>query len=239
MKSEPMEYKEYLTDKNVVLVGPSPSICGTKLGYLIDIFDVIVRMNKAVPPAVTMYNDVGIYTDVLYNCLEPSPNSGGHIDVNMWKKEGVKWVCSPYPSLNFTATHIRNFLNKNKQNANLPFHMVDAALYNKVANLTGTRPNTGLLAICDILEAPIKSLTITGMTFGKDGYYKEYSTMSLESYKKMANGANHNQFPQFLYFCRLVKEDKRLCLDRVLWNMVAKEEPGVLQEAKRTFTDYE
>ena len=215
-----MEFSEYVKDKRIVLVGPSPSILGRGNGPFYENNDIIVRMNKAVPASPKHSEDIGSRTDILYNCLEPSPNSGGAINPVFWKEHGVQWVISSYPYLNFSQHNIDHFERKNANNAKLPFRMVEMDLYKKLAQKTKTRPNTGLLAICDLLSFPIKSLLVTGMTFGKDGYYKEYNDMSLDRYLKMANGSNHQQYPQFEYFCDLVKEDERLIPDVVLKEMI-------------------
>ena len=39
----------FLKDKTVVIVGPAPSIIGSNQGKLIDSFDIVIRLNKALP----------------------------------------------------------------------------------------------------------------------------------------------------------------------------------------------
>jgi len=216
-----MDYCNFLKDKRVALVGPSPSIIGSGNGNLINNCDIIVRMNKAIPVPVKLAADIGSRTDVLYNCMEPNPNSGGRIDIKLWNQHRVKWVCSSYPVLPFSVHNIKQFIHLNNMAPKkINFRCVAMNIYTPVAMSTKTRPNTGLLAICDILNCPVKSLYITGMTFGKDGYYREYNNMSLDKYHKMANGVNHKQFPQFEYFCNLVKHDARIIPDKVLQGMI-------------------
>ena len=217
------DFIEYVRNKRLVLVGPSPSIIGSGLGRLIDQHDIVIRMNKAVPVPQHLTADIGTRTDILYNCLEPHPNSGGKVDPVFWKKHNVKWVCSPYPILKFSAANIKRFIHLNNlMKEKLNFHCLDMRLYTDLAKSTQTRPNTGLLAIEELLGFPIKELSIYGMTFGVDGYYKEYNNMTLEQYKKMSNGPNHKQFPQFKYFCETWVGDERLITDQPL-NQLIKE----------------
>jgi len=89
-------YKEYLKGKRVVIVGPAPSIVGSDQRDLIDSYDVVVRLNRALPVPEHLKKDVGTRTDVLYNCMNPSNECGGRIDVDFLLKSGVKFLVSPY-----------------------------------------------------------------------------------------------------------------------------------------------
>ncbi len=214
------EYINFISNKRVILVGPSKSIEGTKQGNFINDFDVVVRMNKAIPIPADFECDIGSKTDVLYNCLEPSPTSGGIIDPKLWKQNGVKWVASPYPGdLWFIKQNYNSFIQKN--NGLLNLHTFNKLKYENLEKELNTRPNTGLLAIIDLLDHGAKELHITGMTFGRDGYFSKYpGNISLEQYNKMANGPNHKQAPQEEYFKKLVKEENRIKLDYPLQRIV-------------------
>lgn len=213
-------YKEFISNKRVALIGPAKSIEGTKQGKFINDFDVVVRMNKALPVPTECKPDIGSKTHILYNCLEPSPTSGGKIEPKKWKQHGLIWVCAPYPGdLWFTKRHHKDFIKKN--NNVLKFHTFDKEKYTELEKELNTRPNTGLLAIIDILQHGARELYITGMTFGRDGYYSKYpGNISLEKYKKMANGVHHKQEPQEEYFKKLVKETGRIQLDVALTKIV-------------------
>ena len=209
------EYARFLNNKSVAIVGPARSIRGSRGGKFIDSHDVVVRLNRALPIPNSLKKDIGSKIDILYNCLKEDDRNGGDINIQLWKKSGVRFVSSPYPILNFSKNDIRTFLKKNKNS--LKFHKFPILQYRMLEKELKTRPNTGFLAIIDLLSYNIKSLYVTGITFGIDGYYKEYSDISLKEYSKMANGKNHKQQPQFLYIKnKIFGLDKRFIPDKTL-----------------------
>jgi hypothetical protein len=208
-------YAKLLNNKSVAIVGPSPSIIGKRRGKLIDSCDIVVRMNRAIPVSSKLKKDIGSRTDILYNCLKEGDRNGGKIDIRLWEKNGIKFISSPYPMLDFSKDDIESFIRKN--NGRLRFHKFPVKLYKLLEAELGTRPNTGFLAIIDLLFFNIKSLYVTGITFGIDGYYKEYLDISLKEYMKMANGKNHKQNPQFLYIKnKIFNIDNRFVPDNTL-----------------------
>ena len=81
----------------------------------------------------------------------------------------------------------------------------------------GTRPNTGVLAILDLLSAEIKQLYITGITFFKGGYIKEYRNYSEASVlKRMSEHGNHQQEPQIDFMKKILLDDNRVVIDKSL-----------------------
>ena len=208
-------YAAFLKGKSVALVGPSPSIKGTGKGAFIDSHDIVVRLNKAIPVPLALTTDIGAKTDILYNCLKPGSNAGGDINPKLWAKKGVKYVSSPYPKIMFAKHDILKFVKLNK--GLLDFHIFPREFYARLRNELNTRPNTGFLAIIDLLLYDIKCLYVTGITFGIDGYYKEYSNVTMKQFIKMADGKNHKQQPQFLYIKnKIFNKDKRFKPDVVL-----------------------
>lgn len=175
------EYAKFLKGKRVVLVGPAPSVIDSNQCDIIDSFDIVVRLNKALPIPKELYKDIGTKTDVLYNCMNPSPECGGVISQSNLNKSGVKFLVSPYPyidNINDTKLpfkkHINEFTRVMKKDNNFKF-----CYYNDLKNFTKywdimKLPNTGVMAILDLLKHDIKELYITGITFFKGGYYPKY-----------------------------------------------------------------
>jgi len=202
------EYFEYLKDKKVILIGPSPSVLGKGYAEWVDCFDIVVRLNRAVECLDKVSKEVGKRVDVLYNCLHPGNLGGGNIDIDEWYRRKIKWICSPYPSTNFSERNIAQFGIRN--NNRLGFHIFDKQQYNLIEREIGVRPNTGSLAIVDLLSSRLKELHVIGMTFGLDGYYSQYENITAEQYKQRANSGNHKINPQIKYIQEhIYNKDKR------------------------------
>ena len=52
---------------------------GSKMGRIINSFDIIVRLNRSLPIKRELYNDIGSRTDILYNSLNRYDNPGENI----------------------------------------------------------------------------------------------------------------------------------------------------------------
>ncbi len=225
-KAVEKEFNAFLKGKKVVLVGPAESIRGTNQGSLIDGFDIIVRLNHSVPVPENLKKDIGTRTDILYNCFsesifEPNPNV---VEPDIWKVEGVKWVASPYPDdLKWSIPLLQTFRKANEQ-AKLPFHIIDKELYTSVEKGLTCRPNTGFAAIVDLLSKDIACLYITGLTFYKGGYLKEYRPWNeQQAMDWIEDGLNpvtggyeqpvHKQAPQIEAMRAIRTSDSRVTID--------------------------
>jgi len=214
-------FAAYLEGKTVILVGPAPQIRGSNQQQLIDSHDVVVRLNRALPVPPNLKVDIGTRTDILYNCfsesvIEPQPN---RVEPDLWKAEGVTWVASPYPdTYNWSRPLLALFRERN-QTAQLPLHVIDAGVYDAMERELQSRPNTGLAAVADLLSYNIKELKITGITFYKGGYLKEYRDQGEKEVKSWVfDGLNpktgehhtpvHKLEPQIKMMNRLCNDDR-------------------------------
>ena len=211
-----MNFSEYLNNKTVAIVGPAGSINGTNQSKYIDGHDIVMRFNSAVPLKPEMKKDIGTRTDILCNCLEPNFTSGGKIDPDLWIREKVKWVLSPYPrELWYTKGNIANFekINKNR----IKFQCTDKIFFDDIEGKVKTRPNSGVLGILYILKHNPKSVYVTGITFGRGGYHAGYKDgITPEKYDKLANSGTHQQKPQENLFREIYNKDKRIKVDKAL-----------------------
>ena len=212
-------FLKYLKGKNVCLVGPAPSI--KQLGDqsdLIDSYDVVVRINKALPIPESIVHCSGTKTDVLYNCLNDDPESGGYLHIPYLENE-IDWLVCPYPNKSPFFIDIKKFISMNNERVN--FCHFDLEYYNKLELEMGTRPNSGVLAILDLLSADIKSLHITGITFFRGGYISEYRDYSEKQVlKRMRNHGNHKQEPQLKYIKNILKNSNITTYDRFLEEII-------------------
>lgn len=216
-----MSFADFVRDKTVVLVGPAPSIIGTKQGKYIDSFDIIIRLNKALPIPEHLKEDIGSKTDILYNCLNPKPHCGGKINFEVLKKNNVEYLCCPYPPIYPFKKNIDAFKKNNK--GFIKFKHFDTDYYLRLKKWMHTNPNTGVCAILDILRYPIKSLYVTGITFFKGGYYKEYRNQNEKQVLALMAKYNfHQQEGQKKYMKKVLQRDERITMDKTLKDIVAK-----------------
>lgn len=208
------KFHQYLKNKRVVVVGPAPSIIGSKQGEEIDSYDVVVRINKALPVPNNLKQDIGSKTDILFNCLNTSPDNGGYLHIPMLMQE-LDWVASPYAAVHPFERDIRNF--SNQLSGRIPFFIPDSSWYLNIENEMGTRPNSGILAILNCLNFEPSEVYITGFTFFKGGYYKEYRQLSEQQVMhRMTQHGNHIQEPQIVYFKKHVATKSFVKMDKAL-----------------------
>ena len=147
----------------------------------------------------------------------PSPECGGTIDVKLLAENGVKFLVSPYApykAMRF-GRDIGNFLKKNEESP-VSFCHIDELYFAKLMEAMKL-PNTGINAILDLLKHDIAELYITGFTFFKGGYMKEYRKYNEQQVmEKMARCNLHDQDKQLVYMRRVLKVDKRVKMDSAL-----------------------
>jgi len=220
------DYNELLKDKKVIIVGPSPSLEGKGMGEYIDSFDLVVRINKAFPIEKGLESDIGSRTDIHYHCLHTHPACGGPVFYDEMKLENV-FVSCPYGKY-ISPFHgdITRFENINKK-YNLPFHILNSEYYLEIANMLGTRANSGTLTILDLLCYDVKELHITGFTWFRDGWRKSYKDHceifgEKEGKRKREEelsgefDGNHIQKPQEDLVREIYLNDNRVFIDDVM-----------------------
>jgi hypothetical protein len=210
-----ISFEDFVYNKKVILVGPSSHVLESPSGEWIERFDVIIRLNKSLPIMPDLYPFIGRRTDILYNNLNVSDYPGENkIDIEMFLRSGIRHLVSPYPPIEPFQTDIINFIKMNK--GIVPFRHIDLNYYRKIENKLGTRPNTGICAIADILNFPIKELYITGISFFKKNYYKQYRNISKSELLNVANNSIHTQKPQKIFLRSLYLNDDRIKVDNLL-----------------------
>ena len=206
-------FREFVSGKCVALVGPSQSIIDTGKGHIIDTFDLVVRLNKALPLPKNIQSDIGTRTDIIYNSLNTSDFPGeNNLSPRMYKKYGVKFVCSSYPfNHQIFKPDILSYVYKYK--FEIPLKVMEDSKFKNFENSLKTRPYTGTCAIMDLLSYPIKYLYITGMDFYQTKYYSEYRYITKERLKSTRNSMIHQSKPQLDYLKNISLLDSRVILD--------------------------
>ena len=208
-------FAHYVNGKTVAIVGPANSVVGTNRGSLIDKFDIIIRLNKALPIPKKLMCDIGSRTDIIYNALNTTDFPGQNIlDTNFYKKNGVKFVVSPYPLVNVFFDDIMNYIQRYQ--FDIPFRTVDTGKYNKFTQQIKTRPYTGTSAIMDILNFNIKALYITGIDFYNTPYYSQYRRVNKKRLLGLRENSIHLAYPQMEFLLYKSLMDTRVLLDNTL-----------------------
>ena len=208
-------FAHYLKGKSVVLVGPANSIIGTNLGKTIDKFDIVIRLNKALPIPLNLENDIGSRTDIIYNALNTTDFPGqNNLDTNFYRRNGVKFVVSPYPFSGVFYNDIINYISQYK--FDLPFRTVKQSKFSAFRNQLKTRPYTGTSAIMDLLTFDIKALYITGIDFYNTPYYSQYRRIKRNKLSSLRDNSIHSAYPQMEYLLYKSLIDKRIILDKTL-----------------------
>tara|TARA_Y100000389_G_scaffold192160_1_gene219326 strand:- start:2636 stop:3322 length:687 start_codon:yes stop_codon:yes gene_type:complete len=221
------EYEDFLKDKRVCLVGPAPTVKDIE-GNLyknkqeqidkIESYDVIVRLNIALPMPPSLAEYVGSRTEIIYNCMSPDPESGGYINID-FLKEKISWIVASLPAKHPFTQDIIGFYQRNQNTIN--FTTVELDYFNELEQKMQTRPNTGVIAILDMLACDIKEIFITGMTFFRGGYVKEYRGYNeQEVLSRMAVHKNHRQEPQLAYMKEILSSDPRVKMDKYLQDII-------------------
>jgi len=174
----------YLYNKRVVLVGPAPSLKDS--GVTIDNYDIVVRMNSALPITEDLYKDVGYKTNVLITGLSDDYMSHMSRQTDYKdrikdvydtvylpaKEKGLKYIVTWHPKMSpFSARQVKVL---ERINNDFEIVYIPAAIHREIRNGTGGEPNTGTMAIVYLLAFRLQELYVTGITYYADGYRKGY-----------------------------------------------------------------
>jgi hypothetical protein len=211
-----VEYSTYLYGKSVALVGPAPTVVGSSQGDAIDSYDVVIRTNKAIPPVIEMSSDIGVRCDILYHCMNTSPKAGGEINVDVLIENGVKWLAAPYARRG--RFHHAATMFEADNAGRLKYHNVDNSFYDSVKKCMGTMPNTGIMAIIDLLRHDVAEIYVTGFTFFRGGYHGHYRNGRSEAHtlNEMQKAGCHKIEPQIEFMKKVMKTDARFKADAPL-----------------------
>jgi GR25 family glycosyltransferase involved in LPS biosynthesis len=167
-------FKEYIKNKNVIIVGPADHVDN---GDFIDNFDIVVRINFG--DKLTKHNDkYGTRTDIVYHCTNMNDAHGGKMDDYINK---IKYLVFAVPllssneSLSFNFGTYSNYRNISIDDAHInKIIIIDKEEYIRFEEQLMCRPNTGTTAIWDILKYKPKLLYVTGFTLFQTKFDKNY-----------------------------------------------------------------
>lgn len=208
-------------DKKVIIVGPSSYLEGMENGEFIDSFDLIVRVNNIHDTNnPKLVRDLGVRTDIIY--FDGSMNQSRFQDYINCSPKMLK--CT-YPETEwFFEDRCKTNISILKKHFNI--EIVNSKKYNELKYTLSkdlkVRPNSGLIAIIDLLGFPIKELYITGIDFYRNSYlhhpdHEDWDVDTLRQYLKGGdNGDVHDINKQFKFFKNLKHNESRIKTDKVL-----------------------
>lgn len=172
-----LKFSELVRGKDVAIVGPAKYMMDKNLGAEIDKNDLVVRINRSIETTRQYPNDIGVKCDILYSCLIETAQNAGKINASELKNEyGVNFLVAP-PESSYSGvskkTKFHYMVNKKtvkKIQSVMPVRIVSHDFHTKLAKKVKSRPNTGYLAIYDLLSFKPKSLSIYGFSFYLDGF---------------------------------------------------------------------
>ena len=221
-----LNYKKYLENKTVAVVGPSRAAIMQENGAKIDACDVVVRINNMLEVEQVYQKFLGTRTDVVYATLDDSP----HTIAQACVKNGVKFLSSSYPKNEWF------FEERMAQNVaalkTVPYFTtvtLPEEPYWDIKRSINSRPNTGFSAIIDLLSSNLKKLYIVGIDFYRSatledgqGYYDGYSCQWAKKRKQDFTNLEydgpdrHDPDSAFKYFkYNMYLKDDRIVVDSV------------------------
>jgi hypothetical protein len=226
-----VNYSDFIKDKTVAIVGPAKYMENLSLGEEIDDHDLVVRINRSIETIDTYHDNIGSMADILYTCLIETAQNAGRLNVDeLVGKYKVKYVCVP-PVSDMkgvsTQTQIHPMANPKTVKSikkNIPFRVVDHEFHTSLAENVDCRPNTGFLAIYDLLRFQPKRLSIYGFSFYLDGFIsgckdgiEKEKGVTAEEFGHMAFvSKRHVQKNMWEYAKKTLIDNPRVRLDRVL-----------------------
>ncbi len=210
------EYFSELATKKAIIVGPAGYLVGQGLGEYIDSFDVIVRVNHALP--IEYPEDYGSRTTVLYHILSRrNHESTGKLTVSKEEVDSwdCEWVVSRHALRSGRINRVGPYLQGRKWTA------MDHEFFFKVRKEVGRlSPNTGVSAIAHLLQSDLKSLHVIGFDFYQSGVYKGYGDVGENERADKVNERWHDVDAQLHFLKVLKRRDNRLVYDSVLEGLI-------------------
>lgn len=226
--------KDLFHQKKVAIVGPAKYMEKIKAGQEIDKCDTVVRINRSWESVEKYSENIGSRTDVLYSCLIEAAANAGVIDIEKYCELGIKMVVAP-PQSNLAGRSYQTVFHSlvdtekvKKLNKKIPVRLISHVFHTELAEKVECRPNTGFLAIYDILRYQPSALSIYGFSFYLDGFVtgvkegiqQEQKKSEEEFATQCFNSRRHIQKNMWTHAKNTLLENPLVNLDRVLWDIL-------------------
>lgn len=180
---------EIVHGRRVAMVGPAPYLSGTGSGKIIDDYDVVIRINQV--GAFGEEDDYGSRTDVLF-----------HAD----GRPAIRAIAKARRKHKKYCDQIRYVLSIGRD--------TDRSLWHELGRKVGWSPNTGIAAICMLMEYYYPAeLFVTGFSFYQEG--QRVDDRHSKSYQADAERAAHKDETVCAQSGRANQEPQRQWLKRM------------------------
>jgi hypothetical protein len=209
------EFLNTLVNKKVIIVGPAGYLQGQNKGEWIDSFDVVVRVNHALP--IEYEDDYGKRTDVLYHILSHRGTSNKTLvdeeEIDLWVNAKLKWLVTSHHAKSKRVNEMGPIINSKLKWACV-HHRFSTIIKQQVDRKA---PNTGILAIAHLLSSRLQSLTVIGFDLYQSGVYQGYGDLKEDEDALEVNKRWHDVESQITFLRKLkTKERYRLIIDERL-----------------------
>jgi hypothetical protein len=165
-------FEQVFAGKRVALVGPAPHLQRAGLGELIDGYDVVCRINEVHP--FGLEDDYGSRTDAIFHCANMHSLSrfeAAAKETRWGLRETLRLFAVPQLQKDggpggAEQAYVRTLL---QYFPNAILSRINPVRWEFWRHWIGTHPNTGILAICMIMDFPPAELFITGFSFYRQG----------------------------------------------------------------------
>lgn len=222
------EFDEYVKNKRIIIVGPSPSAL-KNTGEFIDDFDIVCRIKKSFPVYKENVNNIGQRTDILISHLKTGNHKIQYVQNNFNDYHpniynlNLKYILFPYPLYDQFNRFYFNF-KKSFPQINVPiiYNKDMTCLKNTTHKLNNYCPTCGFAGIVSLLEYDIKELYITGITFQQDGFLDSYKTPKETIHCIERTIKIHNMPSELNLFKKILQVDKRITIDDTLKEIIGR-----------------
>jgi len=205
------EVADLLRGKRVALIGPSPHLVGKGIGYKIDDYDIVCRVNDIIDPQFT--DDYGTRNDIIFHSCPTLwiDNFAFKMERDEETTRKIQFVICPALKAihDGSGSVVENFNNINKYD--IPFWWIGRGNYHELKRQVGVEPNSGIMAMLLLLNSQIDQLFITGFSFyqqyGEKGIYNDcyynqgnYKPVKMFSQTQSNPLKGHQQNPQMNFF---------------------------------------
>ena len=225
------KFVSFIKNKSVALVGPAQYMQGSGYGAEIDKHDTVVRINRGIESIEKYSNDIGQRTDVYYSCLIERAQQTGILNAEELKhKYKIKFIVAPPDSdiqgiASSTKLHSLVDVQKVHKIAQLiPVRIISHVFHTTLAQQVRCKPNTGFLAIYDLIALQPSKLSIYGFSFYLDGFLpgqkagvENEKNCTEQEFANMAfNSKRHVQKNMWNYAKHTLKNNNVVKLDETL-----------------------
>lgn len=219
---EHQQWREYLHDKRIALIGPACDTINHRRGKWLKQFDCIARCNRSIPIASTLYPFICDRTDIYYNNLNQD-NGKNIIIPRVLDFSGVKIIVGSYPIAGEFISDYRRFVTR-RESGNIPHRTIPVEYYLQIKNqIHHARPTSGILAIFDLLQTNCAFLFVCGFSFFSTPHIESYGGVNNTNLRGYSENL-HNIEEEKNFIRNLAYKDSRLILDCCIRNILWKTE---------------